>query len=69
MFTEKHKCPHCTKITFGLTHTLTTAKCDNCGFEIDYEKIPFMQMIVNQVKQIRKAITIPIELDEDDNEL
>ena len=59
---EKHKCIHCGKKEFHLTSDFSKGICDNCGFEFDYEQLPFMKKLIGFVKDIQKAMKVPIDV-------
>jgi DNA-directed RNA polymerase subunit RPC12/RpoP len=62
---KSYKCPNCSEVAYALTSELTVSRCDKCGFEFDFEKVPFMKGLVNIMKEIKKGITIPIDLEDE----
>lgn len=62
MFENKmYNCPNCHKKKFHLTEDWTHSKCDKCGFEVDYSKMPIFKDLTSLVKSFRDAVKFPID--------
>ena len=65
---DNSKCPNCKKKAFHMLDDWTSAKCDKCGFEIDYKKMPILKDMMDFIGDFKKAIKLPIDLEDEVDE-
>lgn len=61
---DNYTCPNCKKKAYHLNSDWTGTICDKCGFEVDHTKIPFLKGIVKIMEDMKKAIKMPIDVND-----